>query len=144
MEVSTARRAIAYTRREIAGRPPHRCVSVKTLTIYIELPLVLHLRARNIWHAGATVEKLSGIFDTRHECEDAGCCVAVGACLPARRFHEFKTSLPNNLIITICIYIASYQIAVAVTNWIEAPLRCQWLYVKFGKLHLCQLYLRHW
>lgn len=85
---------------------PHRCVSVKTLTIYIELPLVLHLRAGNIWHAGATVEKLSGIFDTRHECEDAGCCVAIGARLPAQDFHEFKTVYQFNKgkkkIIAIC------------------------------------------
>lgn len=63
---------------------------MKTLTKYIELPLVLHLRARNIWHAGATVEKLSGIFDTRHECENAGCCVAVGTRLPAQDFMNLK------------------------------------------------------
>lgn len=74
MEVSSARRAVAYATRN-CGTP--RCVSVKTLTIYIELPSLLHLRVRNIWHAGATVEELAGVFDTRHECEDAGCYVAV-------------------------------------------------------------------
>lgn len=84
MEVSVR----SHTRREIAGTP--WCVSVKTLTVYIELPSFLHLRVRNIWHVGATVEELSGVFDTRHECEDAGCYVTVGTRLPAR-FHEFKT-----------------------------------------------------
>lgn len=47
--------------------------------MYIELPCVLLLRVRNIWHAGATVEELSGVFDTRLECENAGCCVLVVA-----------------------------------------------------------------
>lgn len=94
MEVPTVR---SRTRRKIAGAPPpfppllpSWCVFVKTLTVYIELPSFLHLRIRNIWYAGATVEELSGVFDTRHECEDAGCYVAVGTRLPAR-FHEFKT-----------------------------------------------------
>lgn len=69
--------------RTLHGARERRRFSAKTLTIYIELPSVLHLRVRNIWHAGATVEQLAGVFDTRHECEDAGRCVVVGTHLPA-------------------------------------------------------------
>jgi len=96
----SARRAVAYASRN-CGHPPflshplhpvHRDASLceNTLTVYIEVPSFLHLRVRDIWHAGATVEDLSGVFDSRHEREDAGCCVAIGAHLPAV-FHEFKT-----------------------------------------------------
>lgn len=81
-----------HASQNCAGTPPVAfAMKENTLTIYIEVPSFLHLRVRYIWHAGATVQDLSGVFDGRHECEDAGCCVTVGAHLAGRYTHEFKT-----------------------------------------------------
>lgn len=58
--------------------------------MYVELPAVLHLGIRDIRHAAAAGEKLAGVLDARHEGEDAGGDVVVGAHL-REGFHEFKT-----------------------------------------------------
>lgn len=65
-------------------------ISMKTLTVYIELPSILHLGIRDIRHAAMAGEELPGILDTRHEGEKARGDVLVGAHL-RDSFHEFKT-----------------------------------------------------
>lgn len=59
----------------------HQNFNGNKLTVYVELPLVLHLGIRDILHAPVAGEELARILDSRHEREDAHGDVVVGAYL---------------------------------------------------------------
>lgn len=59
----------------------HQNFNGNKLTVYVELPLVLHLGILDILHTPMAGEELARILDTRHEREDADGDVVVGAYL---------------------------------------------------------------
>lgn len=59
----------------------HQNFNGNKLTVYVELPLVLHLGIRDILHTPVAGEELARILDSRHEREDAHGDVVVGAYL---------------------------------------------------------------
>lgn len=91
--VTTTCRGRKYCRETFTSTPRRSSLwnfNENTLTVYIELPSVLHLGIRDIRHAAVAGEELASVLNSRYERENAGGDVGVGAHL-WDGFHEFKT-----------------------------------------------------